>query len=58
MKWRNMKEYGGILKMESHATTSRDTKRPWAVTDLVTPQIVIPGLIASVVIFAWLNGML
>lgn len=44
--------------METRTTASSNPKRPWAVTDLVTPQIVIPGLIASVVIFAWVNGML
>lgn len=44
--------------MKTVATPQNNSKRPWAVTDLVTPQIVIPGLIASVVIFAWLNGIL
>lgn len=44
--------------METYATAANKPKRAWSVTDLVTPQIVIPGLIASVVIFAWLNGML
>lgn len=35
-----------------------NAKKRWTATDLVTPQVVLPGLVLSVVIFALLTGVL
>ena len=43
--------------MEIYETPAANSKKRRATTDFVTPRIVIPALIGSVVLFAWLNGM-
>jgi|AGTN01.1.fsa_nt_gi hypothetical protein len=44
--------------MINHPVAENTAKKPRSFTDFVTPQVVIPALLGSVVLFAWMMGII